>query len=70
MKFGKLFTKLIAIYPEFATLSANKCSELTYTELRIISHKLYSTQKELLHNYFLKPKEELAKTVYQALCKL
>lgn len=70
MKFGKLFKKLIAAHPEFANLSANKCSLLTYKELRAIAKALYPTNKDTLAKYFLKNKEELAAAVYTALKSL
>lgn len=70
MKFGKLFKKLIAAHPEFANLSANKCSLLTYKELRAIAKALYPTNKEILDKYFLKTKEYLAKAVYTAMTNL
>lgn len=67
MNYGKLFKKLIANYPEFANLSANKCSLLTYKELRAIAKVLYHTNKDILSHYFLKSKENLAKAVYMAM---
>lgn len=67
MKFGKLFTKLIQQYPEFATLSANRCSSLTYKELKSIAKKLYPTNKELLIEYMRKSREDLAANIYKAL---
>lgn len=67
MKFGKLFKKLIATYPEFANLSANKCSLLTYKELRAIAKELYPTNKDILYRYFFKTKEDLAAAVYSAM---
>lgn len=70
MKFGKLFKKLIAAHPEFANLSANKCSALTYKELRAIAKALYSTNKITLARYFLKTREDLAKAVYSAMKSL
>lgn len=70
MKFGKLFKKLIATRPEFANLSANKCSLLTYKELRAIAKALYPTNKITLARYFLKTKVDLAKAVYTALKSL
>lgn len=70
MKYGKLFTKLITTYPEFANLSANKCSELTYKELRAIAKVLYPTNKGALTRYFFKSKNDLAKSVYMALKSL
>lgn len=70
MKFGKLFKKLIAAHPEFANLSANKCSLLTYKELRAIAKALYPTNKITLAKYFFQTKEILAKMVYKALMSL
>lgn len=70
MKFGKLFKKLIAAYPEFANLSANKCSALTYKELRAIAKVLYPTNKAILARYFFKTKVDLAKVVYSAMKSL
>lgn len=70
MKFGKLFKKLIAAHPEFANLSANKCSLLTYKELRAIAKTLYPTNKDILNRYFFKTKEELAAAVYTAMTNL
>ena len=70
MKFGKLFKKLIAKYPQFANLSNNKCSLLTYKELRAIAKALYPNDKETLNRYFLKHKADLAYSVYNALCNM
>lgn len=70
MKYGKLFTKLISIYPEFANLSANKCSLLTYKELRAIAKALYPSNKDILARYFLKNHDDLAAVVYKAMCNL
>lgn len=70
MNYGKLFKKLMAAHPEFANLSANKCSALTYKELRAISKVLYPDCKDTLTKYFLMTKEALAKAVYTALKKL
>lgn len=70
MNYGKLFKKLIAAHPEFANLSANKCSLLTYKELRAIAKALYPTNKVTLAKYFFKTKEDLAKAVYAALKNL
>lgn len=67
MKFGKLFKKLIAAHPEFANLSANKCSLLTYKELRAIAKALYPTNKNTLARYFLKTKSDLAKAVFSTM---
>lgn len=67
MKFGKLFKKLIANYPEFANLSANRCSLLTYKELRAIAKALYPAHKNILYKYFFKNKADLAATVYNAM---
>lgn len=67
MKFGKLFKKLIATHPEFANLSANRCSLLTYKELRAIAKALYPTNKVTLAKYFMQTKEDLAMMVYNAL---
>lgn len=70
MKYGKLFKKLIANYPQFANLSANKCSDLTYKELRAIAKVLYYKDKDTLNRYFFKTKGDLAKMVYMALKNL
>lgn len=70
MKFGKLFKKLIAAHPEFANLSANKCSALTYKELRAIAKALYPTNKITLARYFFKTREDLSKAVYSTLKSL
>ena len=70
MKFGKLFKKLIAKYPEFSNLSANRCSLLTYKELRAIGKVLYPTNKEILKKYFSMNKEDLAKNIYLAMSRL
>jgi hypothetical protein len=70
MKFGKLFTKLINRFPQFVNLSANKCSLLTYKELREIAKILYKHYPNDLQKYFMKPHEELAKMVYTALKNL
>ena len=70
MKFGKLFKKLIAAHPEFANLSANKCSLLTYKELRAIAKALYPTNKIALARYFFKTKGDLAKAIFSAMKSL
>lgn len=70
MKFGKLFKKLIAAHPEFANLSANKVSALTYKEMRAIAKALYPTNKITLARYFFKTREDLAKAVYTAMKSL
>lgn len=70
MKFGKLFKKLIAAHPEFANLSANKCSLLTYKELRAIAKALYPTNKITLARYFFKTHTDLAKAVFTTLKNL
>jgi len=70
MKFGKLFKKLIAAHPEFANLSANKVSALTYKELRAVAKALYPTNKITLSRYFFKTREDLAKAVYTAMKSL
>lgn len=70
MKFGKLFKKLIAAHPEFVNLSANKCSLLTYKELRAIAKALYPTNKITLARYFFKTKADLAKAVFSAMKSL
>lgn len=67
MTFGKLFTKLIQQYPEFATLSANRCSLLTYKELKSMAKKLYPTNKDILVGYMRKSREDLAAIIYKAL---
>ena len=70
MKFGKLFKKLILTYPEFANLSANRCSLLTYKELRAIAKVLYPANKDILARYFFKTKKELAEAVYTAMVNM
>ena len=65
MKFGKLFTKLIAKYPQFATLSNNKFSLLTYAELRTIARELRA-DGYLVGNYTHDPFNVLANKVYNA----
>ena len=70
MKFGKKFSKLIAIYPEFVNLSANRCSKLSYKELKSIAKVLYPNNKELLHKYVNNSHQNLAKLVYTALGRL
>lgn len=70
MKFGKLFKKLIAAHPEFANLSANKVSALTYKEMRAIAKALYPEQKEHLVKYIFMTKEALAKAVYLAMMNM
>ncbi len=70
MKFGKLFKKLIAAHPEFANLSANKVSALTYKEMRAIAKVLYPTNKDTLARYFFKTKADLATVVYTAMKSL
>ncbi len=70
MKFGKLFKKLIAAHPEFANLSANKVSALTYKEMRAIAKVLYPTNKDTLARYFFKTKADLAKVIYTAMKSL
>ena len=70
MKYGKLFTKLIELYPEFKNLSANKCSLLTYNELRAIAKVLYPANKDTLNKYIFFSKDKLAAAVYLTLRKL
>lgn len=70
MKFGKLFKKLITAHPQFVNLSANKCSLLTYKELRAIGKALYPLHKDTLNRYFMKSHDELAKVIYTALTEL
>lgn len=70
MVYGKLFKRLIKSYPEFSNLSANKCSELTYKELRAIAKALYPDNKQVLAKYFFQTREDLAKMVYKALLTL
>lgn len=70
MKYGKLFKKLIANYPQFNNLSSNKCSGLSYKELRAIAKALYPNDKNTLNRYFFKTREDLAKVVYKALGNL
>lgn len=67
MKFGKLFSKLIIKFPEFTNLSANRCSLLTYKELRAIAKALYPENKDVLNKYFFKTKRDLANAVYVAM---
>jgi hypothetical protein len=56
-------------YPELGNLSANRCSQLTYKELIAIAKLLYPKNKDILHNYILKGREELASLVYKVLSK-
>lgn len=70
MKFGKLFTKLIVAHPEFANLSSNRVSTLTYKEMRAIGKALYPTNKEVLAKYFMMTKADLAKAVHTAMKNL
>lgn len=70
MKFGKKFSKLIANYPQFANLSANRCSNLTLTELRSIAKVLYPSNKAILYKYICNSKQNLAQKVYLALNNL
>lgn len=70
MKFGKLFKKLIAAHPEFANLSANKCSALTYKELRAIAKALYPTNKVILAKYIFMTRGDLASAVYTVMKNL
>ena len=65
MKFGKLFTKLIAKYPQFATLSNNRFSLLTYAELRTIARELRA-DGYLFGNYTHDSFTVLADKVYKA----
>lgn len=70
MKFGKKFSKLIAMYPQFANLSANRCSNLTFGELKSIAKVLYPTNKAILYKYVCNSKQNLAQKVYLALNNL
>ena len=70
MKFGKVFSKFITKFPEFTNLSANRCSLLTYKELRAIAKALYPTHKDILDKYFFKTKKDLARVVYTAMSNL
>ena len=67
MKFGKVFSKFITKFPEFTNLSANRCSLLTYKELRAIAKALYPEHKDVLNRYFFKTKRDLANAVYVAM---
>lgn len=67
MKFGKKFSNLIAHYPQFANLSANRCSKLSVNELRAIAKVLYPHNKDLLYKYICNSKDSLANKVYLAL---
>lgn len=70
MKYGRLFTKFRTKYPDYGHFTSNKCSELTYKELRNMAHLMYSDHKDVLRNYFMKNKEDLSKMVYKALIDL
>jgi hypothetical protein len=68
MKFGKLFKKLIAIHPEFANLSANRFSALTYKELRSIAKVLYRPANPGRLTWYMRQNHDtLAKSVYSTL---
>lgn len=70
MVYGRLFKKLQAAHPEFKNLSANKCSLLTYKELKSIAKALYSDHKITLKNYQSSAHAKLAGMVYRSLCEL
>ena len=70
MVYGKLFKKLQAAHPEFKNLSANRCSKLTYKELKNIAKVLYPDHKMVLKNYQSSNHDKLAGMVYRSLCEL
>jgi hypothetical protein len=69
MKFGKLFTKLMSKYPQFTTLSANRFSHLTYTELKAIA-KAMRANGDLYGNYTHDNHSNLANRVYRAVVEM
>lgn len=69
MKFGKLFTKLLSKYPQFTTLSANRFSQLQYTELKAIA-KAMRANGDLYGNYTHDNHSALANRVYRAVVEM
>lgn len=69
MKFGKLFTKLITNYPQFATLSNNYFSKLQHKELISIAKQL-KVDNHLFGNYTHDTTEQLAQRVYAAVVSM
>lgn len=67
MKFGKLFRGLQREFPEFSNLSSNRCSQLSYAELRNIARTLYNKTEIIPADYMRSNKHVLAMTVYRAL---
>lgn len=74
MKYGKLFRDYIKIYNH--TPSTNRCSTLSYKELKQMSKNMYSDVKQrciifaddnMLLGYMKMPYYKLSKAVYQAL---
>lgn len=71
MKYGKLFKKFNNLYGWFPQ-TGNKCSELSYSELKRMAVELrYDDNYENIPNYLFRynsqPKNELALNVYKAL---
>ena len=69
MKFGKLFTKFLVKYPD-VKLTANRCSNLPYAELKMMAKVMYPNNVGIPHYYMRMSHPLLADTVYSALCNL
>lgn len=71
MKYGKLFRGLQAEFKGFDNLSANRCSELPYNELKKVAGTLYRAgiRDDIKHDYMRTNRARLAQNVYNALSK-
>ena len=70
MNYGKRFTKYINRFPDAERPSANRCSMLSYRELRTMAKNMYSVNNNTrgaLNNYQRTPQAGLANMVYRAL---
>jgi len=68
--FGKLFKKLIYLNSDFANLSNNKLSLLSYKEVRSMAKYLFSKGYIDDPKYMTKGKKDLDSLVYNALKKI
>lgn len=70
MKYGKLFRKFQSEFNGFNNLSANRCSELPYKELRDVAGTLYRAGEKghIKSDYMRTNRALLAGNVYNALC--
>lgn len=70
MVFGKRFTAYMNNYPNADKPSANRCSKLSYNELRSIAKNLYRANddaKNELYNYPHMNRTDLSNSVYHAM---